>query len=85
MFKEVHGAATGAITFDEFCTARAHHVLDGSCDAFDIFDADGNGSIDRGNFFHNTGSRSTAGRRGRGGKSAGPMFDMADTTMMCLS
>ena len=53
VFKEVHGSARGAITFDEFCSAMGPIYTSSTAAlrrAFDIFDADGNGSIDRDEF-----------------------------------
>ena len=53
VFKEVHGSAKGAITFDEFCSAMGPIYTSSTAAlrrAFDIFDADGNGSIDRDEF-----------------------------------
>ena len=53
VFREVHGSAKGAITFDEFCGAMGPIYTSSTAAlrcAFDIFDADGNGSIDRDEF-----------------------------------
>ena len=53
VFREVHGSAKGAITFDEFCSAMGPIYTSSTAAlrrAFDIFDADGNGSIDRDEF-----------------------------------
>ena len=53
VFKEVHGSAKGAISFDEFCSAMGPIYTSSTAAlrrAFDIFDADGNGSIDRDEF-----------------------------------
>ena len=53
VFKEVHGSVKGAITFDEFCSAMGPISTSSTAAlrrAFDIFDADGNGSIDRDEF-----------------------------------
>ena len=53
VFKEVHGSTKGAITFDEFCSAMGPIYTSSTAAlrrAFDIFDADGNGSIDRDEF-----------------------------------
>lgn len=83
VFKELHGSVGGVITFEEFCAAMGPVYASSTAAlrrAFDIFDADGNGSIDRDEFSSMMHRLHLLPRddEAAASKALGAMFDMAD-------